>query len=79
MWKIPYVGEEIKVGKELRVERNSIITPNDVKKGVWIHNGKEWKRKEIKEGMVGLKMGSLVLTKKRALYKRKKKGMSGKR
>ena len=66
-------------GEEIRVERRSKIMPEDVNKEVYIHDGKEWKKRLISESMVGDKMGSFVGTKKRAVYKQKKKKLKGKK
>ena len=51
-------------------ERSSTITPELVDRQVRVHNGKEYKKLEIKNEHIGLKIGELVATKKVAKYQK---------
>lgn len=48
--------------------RDMIIIPEMVGKIVMVHNGKEWLRVDIKEEMVGHRLGEFALTRKRVQH-----------
>jgi small subunit ribosomal protein S19 len=48
--------------------RNSAVHPEMIGKTLFIHNGKEHKEVVITSGMVGLKLGALVQTRKKGIH-----------
>jgi small subunit ribosomal protein S19 len=55
------------------LSRGSVIFPTLVHKNVLVHNGTRFLRVRIKKSMVGHKFGEFAYTRRRHLYKSKKK------
>lgn len=78
-WKGAYVAPTLfninensqKMSKNIEIvgPRNSTILPEYVNLQIKIHNGKDFKKIEIKNEHIGLKFGELAVTKKSAKYK----------
>jgi ribosomal protein S19 len=54
-------------------QRSSTIVPEMIGSSVKVHTGHKWVKLVISEHLVGYKLGEFAPTKKRALYKKKKK------
>jgi ribosomal protein S19 len=73
--KLEMVHSEKKVVNEgLIASSNSMILPEYIGQTIFIYNGMNYRGIKIDEDKVGLKFGEFIFTKKRAIYKRKKKG-----
>lgn len=86
-WKLPFINfialQEMQQKKKLKTKtkkstpilkkRSDIITPDFVNFTVKVHNGIRYVFLHIKEIHVGYKYGNFTITKKRCIFKKKKK------
>lgn len=76
-WKGPFLDKiaikNLKTDNELIVKRNSEILPIFLGKSVKIHNGKTYNSVSITNEMIGHKFGEFSFTRKKNIYKKKKK------
>lgn len=49
-------------------ERQMVVTPNMIGKTIQVHSGKEYVPVQVIDEMVGLRLGQLVLTRKRTAH-----------
>jgi small subunit ribosomal protein S19 len=73
--KVSATQKEKKVAKVpmLLYQRSSTIVPEMIGSSVKIHTGHKWVKLLINEHLIGYKFGEFAPTKKRALYKKRKK------
>jgi ribosomal protein S19 len=73
--KVSATQREKNVAKAPRLlyQRSSTIVPEMIGSSVQIHTGHKWVKLLINEHLVGYKFGEFAPTKKRALYKKRKK------
>nr|YP_009495493.1 ribosomal protein S19 [Toxarium undulatum]AWQ64140.1 ribosomal protein S19 [Toxarium undulatum] len=76
-WKGPFINPKILTQitvNEFKISsRASIILPNFIGKTVFVHNGKEYSKLVITEEMVGYRFGEFSSTRKKFVFKKKKK------
>jgi len=86
-WKLPFINfvalQEMKQKKKSKIKtkknqpilkkRGDIVTPGLVNFTVKVHNGIKFVFLHIKEIHVGYKYGNFTITKKRCIFKKKKK------
>nr|AVR57682.1 ribosomal protein S19 [Halamphora calidilacuna] len=80
-WKGPYLNKNIaknlqqskKSYKKLIVSRNSVILPTFIDKTFEVYNGKKFNEILVTEEMIGHKFGEFSATRKRFVFKDKKK------
>jgi ribosomal protein S19 len=80
-WKGPYVAEKsLETLKELKesyrrtqITRDSEILPQFVEKTFEVYTGKKYTEILVTEEMIGHKFGEFCATKKRFIFKKKKK------
>jgi ribosomal protein S19 len=80
LWKGPYINtilynEIIQYPQLNNFEtnnRSSTIIDNMIHKIIKIYNGKSYVSLDIKENMIGYKLGEFIQTKKRCIYRNKK-------
>jgi ribosomal protein S19 len=86
-WKLPFINfvalQEMQQKKKLKTKtkksapilkkRSDIVTPDLVNFTVKVHNGIKYLFLHIKEVHVGYKYGNFTITKKRCIFKKKKK------
>ena len=75
LWKGPFVHpSRFRAAPSPRVwSRASAILPQFVGSTVRVHNGAAFVTLEIKEAMIGHKLGEFALTRKRPVHKKKEK------
>jgi small subunit ribosomal protein S19 len=82
-WKTPYIQKsllekslKLKSNKKLKLKtwsRNSSIVNSLIGTQVEVHNGKNFIKLKILEGMLGHKLGEFVPTRSKFFYKKTKK------
>jgi small subunit ribosomal protein S19 len=82
-WKVPFIQKsllekilELKNNKKIKLKtwsRNSSIVNSLVGSQIDVHNGKNFIKLKILEGMLGHKLGEFVPTRAKFFYKKTKK------
>jgi small subunit ribosomal protein S19 len=79
-YKVPHTALALKRSDTLKkaaflevYQRSSTILPEMIGRSVKVHTGQNFVKLQISEHTVGFKYGEFAPTKKRALYKKKKK------
>ena len=80
-WKVPYIAEKSlknfkkskKTYTKTPVSRNTQILPHFINKVFDVYTGKKYTEILVTEEMVGHKFGELSATRKRFIFKKKKK------
>lgn len=82
-WKVPFIQKsllekslELKNNKKIKLKtwsRNSCIINSLIGSQIEVHNGKNFIKLKILEGMLGHKLGEFVPTRAKFFYKKTKK------
>ena len=80
-WKGPFVSKDLLKKNALKLdknketytfERSTVIVPAFLGKTINVHNGKIFHKLQIKESMLGKKLGEFSPTRKKFTFKKKK-------
>jgi ribosomal protein S19 len=80
IWKGPYINNNLynNIIHNRRIipikDKSSVIFPEMINKEYKIYNGYQFKKLKILETMIGYKLGEFIFSKKRCVYRKKKKG-----